>query len=291
MTGPEHLDEPAAPPGDGGLVRLRLDLAYDGTAYAGWARQPGLPTVQGVVEAALATILRTPVGLTVAGRTDAGVHARGQVAHADVPLEAVTEAGGPAVLRRRLLGVLPADVRVCGLTVAPAGFEARFSALTRTYAYRVTDDPGGPDPLRRHDTAAHPRPLDLHRLRAASAPLLGTHDFSAYCRRRPGATTIRSLLRLDWERDADRVVTATVEADAFCHGMVRSLVGAVLIAGDGRRRLDWPATLLAGGVRVSEAQVASAKGLTLIGVSYPVAEELAARAAVTRRLRGIPARS
>ena len=278
-------DEPAAPLGDSGLVRLRLDLAYDGTAYAGWARQPGLPTVQATVEAALATILRMPASLTVAGRTDAGVHARGQVAHADVPSLAVEVAGGLDTLHRRLLGVLPPDVRVTAVAAAPDGFEARFSALSRRYSYRVSDDPAGPDPLRRHDTAQHPRPLALARLRTASMPLLGEHDFAAYCRRRVGATTVRTLLRLDWERGEDAVVTATVEADAFCHGMVRSLVGALLLASDGRRGLDWPARLLAGGVRVSEAQVAPARGLTLMSVTYPPTSQLATRAAETRQLR------
>ncbi|MDQ6649084.1 MAG: tRNA pseudouridine(38-40) synthase TruA [Actinomycetota bacterium] len=285
---PDGTDEPAAPHGDGGLVRLRLDLAYDGTAYAGWARQPGQPTIQGAAEEALERVLRVPAALTVAGRTDAGVHARGQVAHADVPSGALAVAGGPAALHRRLLGVLPADIRVTAVTVAPAGFEARFSAERRRYAYRVSDDPSGPDPLRRHDTAAHPRPLDLDRLRRAGAGLLGEHDFAAYCRRRPGATTIRTLLRLEWERGADGVLTATVEADAFCHGMVRSLVGALLLAGDGRRPVDWPAELLAGAVRVPDGQVAPACGLTLLAVTYPDAAELATRAAATRSRRGVP---
>ena len=187
--------------GDGGVVRVRLDLGYDGGGFAGWARQPGQRTVQGVLEEALGRILRAEVGLTVAGRTDAGVHATGQVAHADVPAGAW--AGLAPTLVRRLAGVLPADVRVRAVAPASAGFDARFSALLRRYAYRVSDAPHGADPLRRHDTLAWPRPLDPAGLRAAAAGLLGEHDFAAYCRHRPGATTVRRLLRLDWQRGTE----------------------------------------------------------------------------------------
>src|SRR6185312_6441854 len=136
-------DEPAAPPGDGGLVRVRLAIAYDGGGFSGWAAQPGRRTVQGVLEEALARLLRVPVALTVAGRTDAGVHAAGQVAHTDLP----ATADGPELAR-----LLPPDVRVRSVQPAPAGFDARFSALWRRYAYRVTDDPAAADPLRRYDT-------------------------------------------------------------------------------------------------------------------------------------------
>ena len=271
-------------------VRLRLDLAYDGGGYAGWARQPEQRTVQGVLEEALARILRTDVGLTAAGRTDAGVHATGQVVHVDVPPDAWARL--ESTLLRRLNGVLPTDVRVRDLAAAPPGFDARFSALLRRYAYRVTDAPYGADPLRRTDTLAWPRPLDLTALRAASAGLLGEHDYAAYCRRREGATTVRRLLRLDWMRDADGVLVATAEADAFCHSMVRSLVGALLAVGDGRRPPDWPAGLLRLTERADTVVVAPPFGLTLVHVAYPPDADLAARAAETRRLRasaaGVP---
>lgn len=266
-------------------VRLRLDIAYDGSDFAGWARQPGQRTVQGVIEQALAVLLRVdpPPPLTVAGRTDAGVHARGQVAHVVVPADAYDQLGG--TLPRRLAAVLPPDVRVHRVGPAPAGFDARFSALARRYVYRVCDDPAGVDPLRRHEVLWHSRSLDLGRMNAAAARLLGEHDFAAFCRRREGATTIRRLLTYEWTRADDGIVTATVVADAFCHSMVRALVGALLAVGDGRRDVDWPAEVLAAGVRDSAVTVVAAHGLSLEEVRYPSGDELAARANETRRVR------
>jgi tRNA pseudouridine38-40 synthase len=273
-------DEPAATPGDGGLVRVRLAIAYDGGGFSGWAAQPGRRTVQGELEEALARVLRVPVALTVAGRTDAGVHARGQVAHADLP---------PAALQlglvRRLAGMLPPDVRVRAVQPAPDGFDARFSAVWRRYAYRVVDDPAAADPLRRYDTLSWPRPLDRDAMQAAADQLLGERDFAAFCKRRDGATTVRALQQLDWDRDRTGVLTATVRADAFCHSMVRSLIGALLAVGEGRRPPDWPAAQLARTGRSSEVTVAPAHGLTLVEVGYPPDAELAARARQTRRRR------
>ena len=268
--------EPVAPSGAGGLVRVRLDVAYDGTPYAGWAKQPGLPTVQGALEAALETVLRAPAALTVAGRTDAGVHATGQVCHADLPRL-------PDV--RRLNAVLDPTIRVLAAAEAPPGFDARFAALGRTYVYRVADAAYGALPTRRHDTAVHPRPVSLRRLQTAAKPLIGLRDFAAFCRRREGATTVRTLRRLTWRRDEDGVLVARLEADAFCHQMVRSLVGALLLAGDGRRETDWPAAVLAKGTRQHSAPVAPAAGLTLVEVRYPSPSRLAARAKQTRRMR------
>jgi tRNA pseudouridine38-40 synthase len=269
------------------LIRLRLDICYDGSGFAGWARQPGRRTVQGIVEEALGRLLRLdpPPALTVAGRTDAGVHARGQVAHVAVPAAEYEALGGSLV--RRLAGVLPPDVRVRRVTPAPPGFDARFSALARRYVYRVCDDPAGVEPVRRHEVVWHPRPLDLGRMNAAAARLVGEHDFAAYCRRREGATTIRRLLRYEWAREPgdDRVAAANVEADAFCHSMVRALVGAALAGGDGHRDVDWPARVLAAGVRDSAVHVAPAFGLSLEEVSYPGDDQLAARARETRRVR------
>ncbi|GAA4621369.1 tRNA pseudouridine(38-40) synthase TruA [Actinoallomurus vinaceus] len=267
------------------LVRLRLDLAYDGSGFAGWARQPGRRTVQGVIEDALGRVLRLdpPPVLTVAGRTDAGVHARGQVAHVVVPVAAYAQVNG--TLPRRLAGVLPPDVRIWRIGQAPEGFDARFSALSRRYEYRVCDNPVGVDPLRRHAVLWHPRPLDLDRMNAASALLLGENDFAAYCRRREGATTIRRLLRYDWERESADVAVATVVADAFCHSMVRAIVGALLAVGDRRRPVEWPAEVLTAGVRDSAVQVLPPHGLSLEEVTYPEAALLASRAQETRRVR------
>ena len=270
-------------PDQAGMVRIRLGVAYDGTDFAGWARQPGQRTVQGEIEQAVARLLPGASGLTVAGRTDSGVHATGQVAHVDVP-EALWERYVGS-LHRRLSGMLPAEVRVTSAEPAPPGFDARFSALCRHYVYRVDDAPWGTDPLRRHDTLAWPRRLDTDAMVAASAGLLGEHDFAAYCRRRPGATTVRALLGLDWERGPDGVITATVRADAFCHSMVRSLVGALLAVGEGRRPVDWPAGLLTRRERAGQVVVAPAHGLTLVRVSYPSDDRLAARARTTRALR------
>ncbi|MEU4536432.1 tRNA pseudouridine(38-40) synthase TruA [Streptosporangium sp. NPDC023825] len=291
------------------MVRLRLDLAYDGTDFSGWAKQPGRRTVQGEIEEALGRILRLaePPALTVAGRTDAGVHARGQVAHVDLdpgalgaldgrgrrgaaagegpePGSAAELAERLSAMRRRLAGVLPPDVRVRLVTVAPEGFDARFSALSRRYAYRISDAPGGVDPLRRREVVWYNRPLDVDRLNAAAAALLGEHDFAAFCKKREGATTIRELQRLDWVRE-DGLVVATVTADAFCHSMVRALVGSLLPVGEGRLPVDWPGGVLARAVRDSGVHVAPAHGLCLEEVRYPGAEELARRAAETRRVR------
>lgn len=240
-------------------------------------------TVQGVLTEALCRILRNPVELTVAGRTDAGVHATGQVAHLDVPRD--VWASLEASLLRRLSGVLPADVRVRSVAPAPADFDARFGALRRWYEYRIANTPWGGDPLRRRDTLWWPRPLDVPSLAAASEGLLGEHDFVAFCRRRERATTVRSLEQLSWRWDADGTLVATVVADAFCHSMVRSLIGALLAVGDGRRPVEWPAELLRLPARANDVTVAAARGLTLIRVDYPADSELAARIVTTRRLR------
>jgi len=282
-----------------GRVRLRLDLGYDGTDFAGWARQPGLRTVEGVLEQALARVLRLdpPPRLTVAGRTDAGVHARGQVAHVDVPGSTLAAAPGrssrtPAdALLARLAGVLPPDVRVRRVGSAGAGFDARFSALWRRYAYRVSDAPWGVDPMRRREVAHHRRPLDVAAMSRAAAALLGEHDFAAFCRRRPGATTVRNLVALDWAREADGVAVATVRADAFCHSMVRALVGALLAVGDGRRPPHWPAGVLAAAARDPAVTVMPSHGLCLEEVGYPSADRLAARAEQARQPRATPPRS
>jgi tRNA pseudouridine38-40 synthase len=276
--------EPAAPEGDGGLVRLRLDLAYDGTGFCGWARQPAQRSVQGDVEDALAAVLRVPAPrLTVAGRTDAGVHATGQVAHLDLP------AGLPGLAdHRRLLrgvnGVLRPDVRLLSVAMAPPGFDARFSALHRRYAYRISDAPHGVRPLERVDTVWHDRTLDVDAMSAAAGRLVGLHDFRAFCRRRDGATTVRELQHLTVSRRGD-LVTVSVQADAFCHSMVRSLVGGLIAVGEGRRPVDWPQRLLSAAARSTEIAVAPAHGLTLVAVAYPPDDALAARAELARAMR------
>jgi tRNA pseudouridine38-40 synthase len=267
------------------LVRVRLDLSYDGAAFSGWAAQPGRRTVEGVLSETLGHVLRlpAPVRLTVAGRTDSGVHARGQVAHADLPAD-VWEAHADAA-SRRLSRALPPDLRVRSIAAAADGFDARFSALWRRYAYRICDDPARADPLRRHDTLWNPRHLDLDAMNEAAALLLGEHDFAAFCRKREGATTVRALRRLEWARDVDDVAVGCVVADAFCHNMVRALVGALLPVGEGSRAVSWPARVLAAAARDPAVRVVPAHGLSLEEVRYPEPELLAARAALTRRVR------
>ncbi|MEU0788310.1 tRNA pseudouridine(38-40) synthase TruA [Streptomyces sp. NPDC006173] len=276
-----------------GFVRVRMDLSYDGSGFSGWAKQAaGRRTVQGDIEAALRTVTRTKdttYELTVAGRTDAGVHARGQVAHVDLPEEVWAE--HREKLLKRLAGRLEKDVRVWSLTEAPAGFNARFSAVWRRYAYRVTDETGGVDPLLRSHVLWHDWPLDVDAMNRAAEGLLGEHDFAAYCKKREGATTIRTLQELSLVRGADGVITATVRADAFCHNMVRSLIGALLFVGDGHRGPDWPGKVLAAGVRDSAVHVVRPHGLTLEEVGYPADELLAARNKEARNKRTLPGAS
>jgi tRNA pseudouridine38-40 synthase len=273
--------------GMGGMTdttRVRLDVSYDGRDFSGWAAQPSRRTVAGVLTDALGRLFGdVPLGLTVAGRTDAGVHATGQVCHVDLPVPAFEELGGS--LLRRLAALMPPDARVRSVTPVPDTFDARFSATFRRYEYRVADTPWGPEPLRRYDTIGWPRPLELERLRAAAAGLVGEHDFAAYCKRKEHATTVRAITHLDWRREGDGVAVATVQADAFCQAMVRSLVGAMLTVGDGRHEPDWPARLLTLRERSSAVTVAPAHGLTLVAVGYPAEDRYAERADATRRLR------
>lgn len=274
-------------------MRLRLDLAYDGTLFRGWAKQPGLRTVQGELEAGMDTILRTQGSvLTVAGRTDTGVHARGQVAHLDLTEEALASVAGRGrrtpteALLRRLNGVVGDDIQVHRVTEAPAGFDARFSAIWRRYAYRIADNPTMVDPLRRSHVVAWPHPLDLELMNEAAAMLVGLNDFAAFCRRREGATTIRTLLDLRWTR-VDGILVAEVRADAFCHSMVRSLVGCLAAVGEGREEPAWAAEVMSGRIRPPSLKVAKPHGLTLEEVGYPAEEDLAAQAEASRARRSL----
>nr|WP_306237825.1 MULTISPECIES: tRNA pseudouridine synthase A [unclassified Ornithinimicrobium] len=267
-------------------------MAYDGTDFFGWAAQPGLRTVEDELSRALGTILRTdPVRLTVGGRTDAGVHARGSVAHADIDPEAwrslPPRAGRSphAAAVVRLAGVLPADIVVRSAREVPDSFDARFSALQRRYTYRICDAAATLDPLRRRDTVLHKRPLDVEAMDEAARGLIGLHDFAAFCKHREGATTVRTLLDYSWERGPDGILTGTVVADAFCRSMVRSLVGSVVPVGERRYAESWPTELRAGGARVPWLRVMPAHGLCLEEIVYPPDEELAAQAELTRAVR------
>ena len=248
-----------------------------------------------MVEEALGVTLRVaaPPRLTVAGRTDSGVHARGQVAHAEVPRAAWLAAPGrsdrsPGVaLTERLAAVLPSDVVVRRARTCEPDFDARFSAIWRRYTYRIADTAAARDPLRR-DVLWHRRPLDVAAMAQAGATLHGEHDFASFCRPRPGATTIRELQHFTWERSADGLLLAHARADAFCHSMVRALVGACLAVGEGRREPGWPAEVLAARERDPAVTVAPARGLTLEEVGYPPAQEYGSRATMSRRVRTLP---
>lgn len=284
-------------------MRIRLDIAYDGTHFRGWARQPGLRTVQETLESALSRVLGGEPRLVVAGRTDAGVHATGQVAHVDLDeaqagrvlagrtRAAAGEHADPVgALAARLTGVVGAysDVVVARTLAAPPGFDARFSAVWRRYAYRIADTVSGYDPLERHRTTSVRARLHAERMDAAARSLVGLHDFAAYCKPREEATTIRTLLEFDWRRDPQGVLVANVKADAFCHSMVRALVGACVAVGEGRLDLDDVVEIRDARERVPEVKVLAARGLTLTEVGYPADDLLEQRADQTRARRALP---
>lgn len=266
------------------MTRWRLDIAYDGANFSGWAAQPGRRTVQGELETWIPRVLRLgePTPLTVAGRTDAGVHARGQVAHVDLPDDIDTSS-----MLHRLARVLDSDVVVRSIRPVPGEFDARFSALWRRYVYRLWDGSSRPDPLTRFHVASVRGHLDLGRLNTAGDSLLGLHDFAAFCKYREGATTIRTLLDCHAERleDPCGTIEVTVRADAFCHSMVRSLIGALTAVASGRRDQHWLDEVAASTSRASSVLVMPACGLTLEEVGYPAEEDLAERAAQARSRR------
>ena len=274
------MSEPTLFP-EGGFLRLKIKLAYDGTNFSGWAKQPDRRTLQEEFEKAFATIVRQHCESIVAGRTDAGVHATAQIIHIDVP-----EITDLSDLEYRLNQLLDTDLRVLELEVAPEGFHARFSALRRHYQYQIVDANKAINPLDRYDRASWYRALDLTRLNEASALLLGEHDFAAFCKFREGATTIRTLETFSWERKADDLLVAQVVADAFCYSMVRNLVGSAVCVAEGRFEPSWIAEMLANRERISESMVFPAEGLTLVQVDYPDNTELITRAALTISRRG-----
>ena len=277
--------EPTLNP-ESGFLRLRIDFSYDGTHFNGWARQPGLRTVQSDIESALSTLTGQSVELTVAGRTDAGVHATAQVAHLDLPEhDKYGKEWNLEDLTYRLNRMLQEDIRISSLTFAPAFFHARFSALRRRYRYKIADGKRQVEPLRRLDIVPWYRNLDVNLLNQASSLVLGEHDFAAFCKTGGSGTTIRRLEQFSWQRLSDGTLQAEVVADAFCYSMVRNLVGAAVCVGEGRFQPEWMATLLAKKERVSESMVFPARGLTLIGVDYPEDAELRSRAEKTARRR------
>lgn len=286
-------------------MRVRLCIAYDGTHFYGWAKQPGLRTVQGVLEDSLITLFQRVSGeapqLTVAGRTDAGVHATGQVAHLDLSAEQLDalmvpkrghelhDADAAAALRRRLTGILgsDADVAVTAAELVSTDFDARFSASWRSYRYRIADAQTVPNPLRRFDTVTLPGVLDVGAMQEAADTVLGLRDFATFCKARPEATTIRELQQFDWTRDDEGVVVGTLRADAFCHSMVRALVGGCVAVGSSRFTPAHLSELQAATTRTSEFAVMPAHGLTLTAVGYPPESDWADRADRIRAKRAL----
>ena len=269
------MTEPTLYP-ESGFRRLRLDLSYDGTNFSGWGIQPDRRTVQQTVEEAISTVTQLKAETIVAGRTDAGVHATGQVIHVDIPESIELDD-----LAYKLNRILDDDIRINQITIAPPAFHARFSALRRYYEYRILDENKVIPPLARFNTEPWYRPLDLDLMNEASALLLGTHDYAAFCKFREGATTIRTLESYSWRRDNQGVLIADVVADAFCYSMVRNLVGAIVCVADGRKDASWISTLLENRERVSDSMVFPGRGLTLYKVDYPSDAELLDRAAKT----------
>ncbi|MFA5785739.1 MAG: tRNA pseudouridine(38-40) synthase TruA [Actinomycetota bacterium] len=246
------------------MVRVAIVCAYDGSGFRGFARQQGLRTVQGEIEGALERLARDPIVTVGAGRTDSGVHARHQVLHADVPERIAAE---PPALCRRLQAITGRDLTVYAVSGVSKEFDARFSALERCYHYLVDDRPF-PDPLLRHTVAAWPHPVSVSRMRAGAKTLLGTHDFSAFCRPRPGQSLVREVRRLAIER-REGLVSFRVDANAFLHQMVRRVVGLLLEVGDGYREPEEVAEVLEGKDRSRSSRIAHPEGLTLIEVRYP----------------------
>ena len=271
---------------ESGFRRLRIDISYDGTAFFGWATQPDRRTIQDHVEQAIAQVSRSEVQSIVAGRTDAGVHATGQVIHVDLPDSAFSDGLSLKDLRYKLNRILDEDVRVMEISDAPEGFHARFSALRRIYTYKILDANEVIPPLSRYDLAPWYRPLDVDLMNKASALVLGHHDFAAFCKFKEGGTTLRTLEKYQWHRDETGLLVAEVVADAFCYSMVRNLVGAVVCVADGRKDPSWMAELLANKERVSDSLVFPARGLSLTQVDYPSDQELIDRAKLTIGKRG-----
>ena len=274
------MTEPTLYP-ESGFLRLRVDLAYDGTNFSGWGKQPDRRTVQEEVEKALTTATQSKIETIVAGRTDAGVHATGQVIHVDVP-----DTLNLDDLSYKLNRMLDTDVRIMKIAVVAGPFNARFSALRRHYTYKILDGNQTIPPLDRLDVAGWYRVLDVDLMNQASALMLGSHDFAAYCKFREGSTTIRNLQRFHWSRDSVGILVGDVVADSFCYSMVRNLVGAVVCVADGRKDPSWVAELLANKERVSDSLVFPARGLSLTRVDYPSEEEMIERATLTIGKRG-----
>ena len=277
------------------FTRIRIDLAYEGSGFSGWAKQPGRTSVLGALEEALCLVLRCgakDLAIVVAGRTDAGVHAIGQVCHVDVsgPVTIPVDEEGYQRLTRRVNGALghSGRIRVHRVSPAPGGFDARFSPLARHYSYYIADGLATKDPRKRNHEVWLGEILDVAAMAELGGKLLGLHDWASFCRARAGATTIRELQVFSWERDDTGLTIGRVVADAFCHSMVRSLVGAAVAVGGGRCTINEVISARDARERTSLWKTMPAHGLTLDRVVYPPDNELAARQQATRDRRDRP---
>jgi tRNA pseudouridine38-40 synthase len=259
----EEAPAPAAPSGP--LVRVRMLVAYHGAGFHGFAPNRQVRTVGGVLTEAIEKVVGTPVTLTCAGRTDSGVHAWGQVVHVDLP-----EGFDAAGLHKSLVRMLSPEVVVRSLDLAPEGFDARRTATARAYRYTVLNRLT-PDPFLAATTWHVPDPLDLRAMRLACDPLIGEHDFSSFCRRPDGEghSMVRRVLAADWVEPAEGLLRFDIEASAFCHQMVRSLVGTLVAVGLGKLRAGEMAWILRSQDRALAAQPAPPHGLCLWEVRYP----------------------
>ena len=268
---------------ESGFFRARITLSYDGTNFFGWGKQKDYRTVQGELEEALFTLFQQNVDTVVAGRTDAGVHAIGQVCHVDLPENDYTD------IAYRLNRILTDEIRIHSVEQAPDGFHARFGALRRHYVYKIKDGNGLITPTSRLDIAPWYRDLDIDLMNQAAATLIGENDFFSYARFRENATTVRDLQRFEFERDANGLILAHVTADAFLYNMVRALIGTMVYIGEGRFPTTWAREILDKKERPSDSVVFPAKGLTFVGVDYPADSELKSRIQKTLQHRTVEA--
>jgi tRNA pseudouridine38-40 synthase len=279
------------PAGDsGGLVRFRVDLAYDGTDFAGWAKQPGLRTVEGDLVKMFEKVFgksKTDFDMRVAGRTDSGVHAKHQVCHLDIPQKRLSRIGRDPLNAFRLNTLIADDLIILDIHQITSDFDARFSALGRRYRYTIVDPEFKKDPMLVRYALTHKRVLDVALMNLAAKELIGLKDFAAFCKPRAGASTIRNLTTFKVSRDPGGLITIEIHADAFCHNMIRSLVGSIMAVADGRLSIQDLIQAQKSGKRANKFKTIDAKGLSLESIDYPDPADYAKQANLNRVMREI----
>jgi len=279
------------PAGDsGGLVRFRVDLAYDGTDFAGWAKQPGLRTVEGDLVKMFEKVFgksKTDFDMRVAGRTDSGVHAKHQVCHLDIPQKRLSRIGRDPLNAFRLNTLIADDLIILDIHQITSDFDARFSALGRSYRYTIVDPEFKKDPMLVRYALTHKRVLDVDLMNLAAKELIGLKDFAAFCKPRAGASTIRNLTTFQVSRDPGGLITIDIHADAFCHNMIRSLVGSIMAVADGRLSIQDLIQAQKSGKRANKFKTIDAKGLSLESIDYPDPADYAKQANLNRVMREI----